>query len=68
MSIHALTHSIGIVFIVIVLQGAQGPDEWLPPTGQCGYVSRFVRTAKKYALSFTTFESRWVQDFLNRCR
>ncbi|NWO07093.1 MAG: HNH endonuclease [Alteromonadaceae bacterium] len=48
-------------------KGAQGPDEWLPPTGKCSYVSRFVRTAKKYELSFTNSESRWVQDFLNRC-
>lgn len=49
-------------------KGAQGPNEWLPPTGQCGYVSRFVRTVKKYNLTFTASESRWVEDFLNRCR
>lgn len=49
-------------------KGAQGPDEWLPPTGQCGYVSRFVRTVKKYGLSFTVSESRWVSDFLGQCR
>jgi len=49
-------------------KGAQGPNEWLPPTGQCGYVSRFVRTVKKYDLSFTVSESRWINDFLSRCR
>jgi len=49
-------------------KGAQGPDEWLPPTGQCGYVSRFVRMVKKYDLTFTASESRWVENFLSRCR
>ena len=49
-------------------KGAQGPDQWLPPTGQCGYVSRFVRTVKKYDLSFTASEYRWVNGFLSRCR
>jgi len=48
-------------------KGAQGPNEWLPPTGQCGYVSRFVRTVKKYSLAFTASESSWINGFLSRC-
>jgi len=49
-------------------KGARGPDEWLPPAGQCGYVARFVRTVKKYDLTFTQAESRWVSNFLEDCR
>ena len=31
-------------------KGAKGPEEWLPPAGQCQYVSRFVRIVKGYDL------------------
>lgn len=31
-------------------KGARGLDEWLPPTGRCQYVSRFIRVAKLYEL------------------
>lgn len=31
-------------------KGAKGPEEWLPPAGQCQYVSRFVRIVKVYDL------------------
>ena len=31
-------------------KGAKGPDEWLPPLGECGYVARFVRVVKSYYL------------------
>lgn len=31
-------------------KGAKGPDEWLPPSGKCQYVSRFVRIVKVYEL------------------
>lgn len=24
-------------------KGARGPDEWLPPANQCGYLARFIR-------------------------
>lgn len=46
----------------------RGPDEWLPPTGQCGYVARFVRVLKLYDLDPTSQESTWYQNFLDRCR
>ena len=31
-------------------KGAKGTEEWLPPAGKCGYVSRFVRIVKVYGL------------------
>lgn len=31
-------------------KGAQGPESWLPPSGKCQYVSRFVRIVKTYGL------------------
>ncbi|MDO3722717.1 HNH endonuclease family protein [Marinobacter sp. chi1] len=31
-------------------KGAKGPEHWLPPQGQCQYVSRFVRLIKTYNL------------------
>ena len=49
-------------------KGAQGPDEWLPPSGQCGYVARFVRIVKQYDLKPTKPETRWLKAFLERCR
>ena len=49
-------------------KGAKGPDEWLPPSGQCGYVARFVRVLKSYDLNPTERESVWFQDFLGDCR
>ena len=49
-------------------KGAKGPDEWLPPAGQCGYVARFVRVVKRYDLKPSTAESAWFQEFLEKCR
>ncbi|WP_349343545.1 HNH endonuclease family protein [Marinobacter sp. MMG032] len=31
-------------------KGARGPEEWLPPTGRCQYISRFIRIVKIYGL------------------
>lgn len=31
-------------------KGAQGPEDWLPPSGICQYVSRFVRIVRTYNL------------------
>lgn len=31
-------------------KGARGPSEWLPPSGQCQYISRFLRLIKIYNL------------------
>ena len=49
-------------------KGAKGPDEWLPPAGQCGYVARFFRIVKMYQLTPTTEETNWVRSFLANCR
>jgi len=49
-------------------KGAKGPNEWLPPAGQCGYVARFYRIVKLYKLEPRPAESKWIQAFLNDCR
>ncbi|MCK7553376.1 HNH endonuclease family protein [Marinobacter goseongensis] len=49
-------------------KGAKGPDEWLPPSGQCQYVARFSRIVKQYGLQPTPTETVWLRDFLNNCR
>jgi len=48
-------------------KGGRGPDEWLPPSGQCGYVARFSRIVKLYELSPKPREKAWIRDFLNNC-
>ncbi|MBO6812122.1 MAG: HNH endonuclease [Marinobacter sp.] len=35
-------------------KGARGPMEWLPPAGQCQYISRFLRLVKIYGLHSTS--------------
>jgi hypothetical protein len=37
--------------------GAKGPDEWLPPSAQCGYVSRFIRVVTMYDLQPSSSEA-----------
>lgn len=49
-------------------KGAKGPDKWLPPSGRCGYVARFVRILKVYRLKPAPSEDKWLSDFLNSCR
>jgi hypothetical protein len=49
-------------------KSAQGPDEWLPPSGHCGYVARFQRIVKQYDLEPSAPEASWIQVFLDRCR
>lgn len=49
-------------------KGALGPNEWLPPSRQCGYVARFVRNVKHYDLKPTKPEALWLKAFLKRCR
>ena len=46
----------------------QGPDEWLPPAGQCGYVARFYRIVKLYKLQPRPPENEWMRAFLDSCR
>lgn len=47
---------------------AKGPDEWLPPSAQCGYVARFLRVVKQYDLQPSSSEAGWITSFLNECR
>jgi len=49
-------------------KGARGPDEWLPPAGQCGYVARFFRVTKQYQLEPRPSETAWIRNFIQRCR
>jgi hypothetical protein len=49
-------------------KGAKGPEEWLPPAGQCGYVARFVRITKQYGLKPDLQEAGWMKSFVNGCR
>ncbi len=49
-------------------KGALGPNEWLPPAGQCGYVARFTRIVKRYKLEPSPVETNWMQSFLKSCQ
>ena len=49
-------------------KGARGPDQWLPPVGQCGYVARFFRIVKQYDLRLGLSEAEWITSFLDDCR
>ena len=49
-------------------KGAQPPNEWLPPAGHCGYVTRFLRIVKRYGLKPSERESQWLSTFVSSCR
>jgi len=49
-------------------KGGRSPSEWLPPSGQCGYVARFSRVVKTYGLAPRPHEKVWIQNFLDNCR
>jgi len=49
-------------------KGAKGPNEWLPPAGQCGYAARFFRIVKLYQLTPTVEDASWIRAFLNNCK
>ena len=49
-------------------KGARGPDEWLPPSGQCGYIARFVRIVRVYGLDMEADEERGIQELLGQCQ
>ncbi|PTB99661.1 HNH endonuclease [Marinobacter sp. Z-F4-2] len=49
-------------------KGDHGPDEWLPPSGKCGYVARFWRIVNQYDLQPSEPEARWITSFLHGCR
>lgn len=47
----------------LALRAGRGPDEWLPATGQCDYMGRFMAVMERYRLHHT--EPDW-QDWLTR--
>lgn len=49
-------------------KGGRGPDEWMPPSGECQYVSRFVRILIKYDLKPPESEARAFNRLLDTCR
>lgn len=49
-------------------KGAQGPDQWLPPSAQCGYIARFVRVVKIYGLRPPNNESAAISKLLGQCK
>ena len=49
-------------------KGARGPDQWLPPAGQCQYVARFVRIGMVYGLTPTTQERATYRKMLDNCK
>jgi len=48
-------------------KGAKPPSEWLPPEGQCNYVLRFNRVAKKYSLELSASEQRFIDAKIQSC-
>ncbi|WP_281348233.1 HNH endonuclease family protein [Marinobacter changyiensis] len=49
-------------------KGARGPNEWLPPSGACGYVARFYRLTRIYKLEARLEETDWIDAFIDECR
>lgn len=49
-------------------KGARDILEWLPPSGQCGYIARFVRVTKIYDLDIPASREQGYQSLLDRCR
>lgn len=50
-------------------KGAKGPEDWLPPSGRCQYVSRFVRILKVYGLQPTEVErDRYKRQLVENCK
>jgi len=43
-------------------KGAKGPDEWLPPAGQCQYIARFLRVTHSYGLTLADAETQAYQQ------
>jgi hypothetical protein len=48
-------------------KGARGPEGWLPPSGQCQYIARFMAVTKIYRLSFSDDEVRNYKTLRQRC-
>ena len=49
-------------------KGSKGPDEWLPPTGHCEYISRFIRVVRLYGLSLPNKYPKIHSDLCSNAR
>lgn len=49
-------------------KGARGPDEWLPPSGKCQYIARFLRLMKIYDLGDAGEKAKRDTSFLTPLR
>lgn len=43
-------------------KGDKGPDRWLPPTGQCGYILNFSRIVAAWNLVFSPEETKKIES------
>lgn len=48
-------------------KGAKGPDEWLPPQGECQYTARFLRLTKLYGLHISVTEQASYRRTISSC-
>lgn len=48
-------------------KSSHGPDRWLPPHDQCGFVRRYVDVKHIYSLSLTQDQQRAVDSVLANC-
>jgi hypothetical protein len=49
-------------------KGARGPENWLPPSGRCQYISRFVRIVKMYQLTPSDTQiNEYREKLINYC-
>jgi hypothetical protein len=50
-------------------KGAKSPEDWLPPAGRCGYVSRFLRILKIYGLEPSARQlNRYREQLAEHCK
>lgn len=48
-------------------KSAQGLTDWLPPSGQCQYIARFIRVTKLYDLALESDEISSYKKMRQRC-
>ncbi|WP_240339527.1 hypothetical protein [Marinobacter sp. BW6] len=50
-----------------ILRDGSGPDEWLPTSGQCDYMGRFMAVMERYRLHHREPQWRGWQTKRQRC-
>lgn len=48
-------------------KGDQGPEDWMPPSGKCAYVVRWVEVKSEFELSVTDRERNVLENQLEQC-